>query len=68
VLLYCKNCMATSAPPISKVLAMHLVRDLWEQDPDGEVMRQIEQILLKKIVEVCLNQRRNSTVDLSSMR
>ena len=47
---------------------MHLVRDLWEQDPDGEVMRQIEQILLKKIVEVCLNQRRNSTVDLSSMR
>ena len=64
VLLYCKNCMAASAPPITKLLAMHLVRDMWEQDLDGEVMRQIEQILLKKIVEVCLNQRRSSTVDL----
>lgn len=57
--------MSTSTPPISKLLAMHLVRDLSEEQSE-EIMWQIEQILLKKIVEVCLNQRRNSTIDLST--
>lgn len=58
--------MTMSAQPISKLLAMHLVRDLTEEQEE-DVMQLVEQLLLKKIIEVCVNQRRSSTVDLSIM-
>jgi hypothetical protein len=67
ILLYCKSCLTLTTPPITKLLSVQLVRDIIEQDPAPEdTMKLVEQILLKKIVEVCLNQRRNSTEDLSN--
>lgn len=65
ILLYCKSTFAVGTSPITKLISMQLVRDVVQYEETDDTMKLVEQILLKKIVEVCSNQRRPSLADLS---
>lgn len=49
IFLFCKNCLGLASTPETKLLVMHLVRDLIEREPSEDTMKLVEQILLKKI-------------------